>query len=418
MIKVYMIVNKKTNVHQYLEEHKIVKIVHFSNSLIGNEKVNQSIIDIDKFIYVYYGDTEDEDIAFKSDLNRFRTMLDSTFFSTRTILFILVKARSEVKDFVESALKNVKLSKEDIEIIEHKGELMLPDLTKYISGINIGDVTKNTYLNVYLTESGKKEKERFQNTVTQIERITPQLADEKSMYTIRAKNLGVANDRLITQSDNSPITVNEFSIFKKKTIEFTDNIIITGMPYSSYENAAVYYSKYLISLRKRCLIINIDDENNILPKFDKNISIVSLNKLNSLYIPEYPLAYMPLNLNSLSFFIANESNIGSIDIKIILVSIRYYDIICRIFGSLPSNSKKIIALHKKKDDFERIKEYKWKPNVILVQNSIFNDKFDLVSYSSVFKDSTCVILPSNLENLIDMKDFYFDCFGKGGIEDE
>lgn len=413
-----MVVNKKTNVHHYLEEHKIVHVVHFANSLIDNEKVNQSIIDIDKFIYIYYGDTTDEDVAFKSDLNRFRKMLDSTFFSTRSILFILVKSRPNVKDFIESTLKDTTFPKEDVEIIEHTGELMLPDLTKYISGINLGDITKNTYINVYLTEKGKNEKVRFPNTASQIERITPQLADEMSMYLTRVKNLGIANDRIINQQDNLPTTVDEFPILEKKTLKFTDTIIITGIPYTNYDNAALYYSKYLLSVRKRCLLINMNEGDHILSQFNNNFSMISLHNLTSTYIPEHPISYISLTLNSLSFFIANEANIESIDIKIILVSISNFDVICRIFSCLPSILKKVVVLHKKKDDFEKLKLYKWNPTVILVQNALFNDNFDLLSYSSFFKNSSCVLLPNHLENILDIKEFYYNCFSKGSVDDE
>ena len=134
MLSAYLVVNKPSTAAEYLEKHNILHIEHYSTSL-STRDINDSIIDVDKLLYIYYGDVPD-DTMFKADLSTLRNRLESAYFTCRSFLFILVKARPDLPDYIHAALDRFHFDDDKLEIIVHDKELMLPELSNYISKSN------------------------------------------------------------------------------------------------------------------------------------------------------------------------------------------------------------------------------------------------------------------------------------------
>lgn len=419
MLNIYLVVNKSNSIaSQFLEEQKIAKIVHSASSLSADTSIDQNIYAVDKFIYIYYGDVKDNHIAFKQDLSKFKMMLRSAFFDTKSILFILVQTDPNVKEYVQTVLKEADLPPEYIEIVEHKDTLMIPELVKYISGVSLGDTTKNTYLNVYLTEAGKEEKERYDNKAADnIRNITPKLVDDNEMYRRRVRNIAISNDRIVSQNETINLSKEEFPVHKRKTLDFKETIIVSGEMYSDYVEVAKSFATYLEYVGTRCLFINMTGTSLEIRK--KGINRLTLFDIEHQYTPEHPISYIELNLSNFAHFISNEDNLSSIPVKILVIDNFLYSIICRILKCSLGKFKIVKLVHKQKESFEALKKAPVKPNVIVVSTKLIDVDFDITSYRKYFKDTVCVMEPETFSTIDDQKDFYYDCFGsdRGDTDD-
>ncbi len=417
MLNIYLVVNKSNSIaSQFLEEQKIAKIVHSASSLSSDTTIDQNIYDVDKFIYIYYGDVKDNNVAFKQDLSKFKMMLKSAFFSTNSILFILVQADPDIKEYVQTVLKESDLPKENIEIVEHNETLMIPELVKYISGVSLGDTTKNTYLNVYISEAGKNEKERYENKASdKIKNITPQLVDDSEMYRRRVRNVAISNDRIVSQKETINLSKEEFPMHKRKTLDFKETIVVSGEQYTNFLDIAKAYATYFEYVGTRCLVINMTNESFEIRK--KGINRLSLFDLEHQYIPEHPISYINLNLANFSHLIANEDNLISISVKILVVKEELYSIVCNILRCSLGNFKIVKLIHKQSLSFEKLKSVPVTPDVIVVTNKLIDEDFDISSYRDDFHGTICVLEPDTFTTIDDQRDFYYDCFGNTGGED-
>ena len=410
MLSAYLVVNKPSTAAEYLEKHNILHIEHYSTSL-STRDINDSIIDVDKLLYIYYGDVPD-DTMFKADLSTLRNRLESAYFTCRSFLFILVKARPDLPDYIHAALDRFHFDDDKLEIIVHDKELMLPELSNYISGVTIGDTTKNSFIDVYITEAGKEDKERYPNVATEnLDMITPLLVDEAAMYKSRTISLAPSFDITVTQTEKEK----DFSIdtvpYSRKTIQFMEtSIVVSGDTYSSYEFAALLMAEHFIDMGERVFLVDLTDV-GLLPILGDNLNIISLPQLWHRYVPEKLLTYIHIKPDEYASVIANESNLDSTKYKIIVVPNNYFEQIYKIESYSLATLKSMYVLHKLRVSFDACTKFKDKLTALVVDNSVFDEDFNISSYKDAYTNVSCVLLPQDTEY---KHSFYYDCFDSSG----
>lgn len=410
MINAYLIVNKPNTAAEYLEKNNILHIVKYSSSLAA--QTDDAIVDVDKLLYLYYGDIKD-DTAFKADLSILKNKLTSAYFTCRSFLFILVEARDDLPDYIHAALDRFGYSEDQLEIIQHNKKLMLPELSNYISGVTVGDVTQNTYINVYVTEKGREDKERYHNQVNdEIKRIVPSLVDENEMYRSRIASLSASYDTVVAQEEQEKPNMVLDEMKSRKTVHFLDTILITGDEYTHYRNAAVYLAEYFKSIGERTLVVNLCNS-SISYLFEEDTNEIVSSQLWHRYLPENMITYINIKQEMYANILSNEQNIESVTTKIVVVPKNMFDVIHRIETHTMSNLYTVYVLHKKEDSFDETLKYNNIIDALVVDDLIFNEEFDIIRYKDKFSNSSCVLLPLDDEQ---RKTFYFDCFSSKECE--
>lgn len=412
MINAFLIVNKPSIAPDYLEKHNILHIAHYTNSLSAID-LNTTIIDVDKLLYIYYGDVKD-DSAFKADLSILRNRLESAYFTCRSFMFILVKARPGLTDYINAALSNIVVTNEDLEIIYHDKELMLPELSNYISGVSIGDTTKNTYIDVYVTEVGKEDKERYNNIIDEnVSAIVPSLVDEVSLYKNKVVSLSSSFNNTIIEQEKSKDFVFDAAPHLKKIVRFMDTIIVSGEEYTDLAYIGKVLCTHFESLGERVLLVNLLNK-DISYMLNTLFNTINLQQIWHKYLPEHLISYINLKFVEYPLLLSNEYNINSVTTKIVITPKEVFEKIHKIESYSLTNLKTAFILHKRKESFDNAKQIKEMLNTLIVDNKVFNDDFNMSNYKQVFENISCVMLPTNTEQ---ESNFFYDCFNEIGIGD-
>ena len=412
MLSAYLVVNKPSTAAEYLEKHNIMHIEHYATSL-SSKDMSDSIIDVDKLLYIYYGDVPD-DTTFKADLSVLRNRLESAYFTCRSFLFILVKARPDLPDYIHAALDRFHYDEDKLEIIIHNKELMLPELSNYISGVTIGDTTKNSFIDVYITEAGKEDKERYYNIATEnLDMITPSLVDEAAMYKSRIVSLAPNFDINVSQVEKEK----DFSIdsmpYSRKAVQFMETtILVSGDTYTSYEFASLLFARHFTDIGERVFIVDLTDV-GILSILGEDLNIVTLPQLWHRYVPEKLLTYIHIKPNEYASILSNESNIDSTKYKIVVLPSAYFEQIHKVEIYSLATLYSVYVLHKTHISFDMCTKFKDKLTALVVDSSVFDENFNIGAYKEVYKNVSCVLLPQDTEY---KHNFYYDCFDRGEVE--
>lgn len=261
MIKGYLVVNKETPVQDFLVRRSIMDVKAERRSLSELDIQHLEIIDVDKFLYIYYAG-EDTELSFRADLNMFRQLLDSPFFHADESMFLLVDCNSaNSDDLIKAAARNGR-DKTKLRIIHHTGTLTLSDVSQYVIGSVIGSTAVTSYKDVYIREADKEERERFDPVGGDIREIIPELTD---MYTNYQQKVAVEAGRIINRETYRPAVVNDFSPVKVPQEHMMSSFIVYCAKYSSGENTAQFLSMYLNRAGERTLIVDLRSNRNVQP---------------------------------------------------------------------------------------------------------------------------------------------------------
>ena len=256
MLSGYLVVNRETQVQEFLTRRSIMDIKAEHRALTELDLTHLEIIDVDKFIYIYYA-SADSEIAFRTDLNIYRQLLESPFFHADESVFILVGAETaNIDDLIRAAARNGK-DKTQLRIIHHSGQLQLNDVLRYLVGSVFGNEVTTLYKDVFIREADKEERERFEPKGGDVREIIPSLTDTYTSYHQKVK---VEAGRIISESNELPHTVDDFSpvnLPKEKTF---DTFLITGDMFSMYHLAVGFLATYFESCGKRTLIVDARNE--------------------------------------------------------------------------------------------------------------------------------------------------------------
>lgn len=411
MINAYLVVNKPSVAAEYLEKHNILHIVRYTSSLAAQD-MNDAIIDVDKLLYIYYGEVPD-DTAFKADLSILRSRLESAYFTCRSFMFILVKARPGLSDYIHAALDRFEYPEDKLEIIEHDRELMLPELSTYISGVTLGDTTNNSYIDVYVSEAGKEDKERYTNRMDEtIATITPTLVDEAAMYKSRIVSLSQTYDSVVSQTEAERDLMSNTPPFSRKTMAFMDTILVAGEPFSNYTKVAVTFAEHYADIGERVLVVNLTG-NSFLDLFFSPVNTPNLPDMWYRYTPEKLVTYLSAKVGDYAMILTNENNIEAVNVKIVVVPPEAFELIHRIETYSLSKLHTVYVLHKQRASFEQCINLKESIDTIIVDPTLFNDTFNIGDYRKHFVNTACVMLPQSLDQ---KHSFYSDCFDREEVE--
>ena len=256
MQKCFLVSNKVTNVREYLEHRSIVEVVEEHRSLTELDLTHLGIIDVDKLIYIYY-ESDDGDLAFRSDLNVLRQLLSSPFFHTSEGIFILVDCKNPMlEDLIHSACRETNLIGARLNVIHHSNVLTLSDVSRYITGSVFGTTTTSSYKAVYIKEGETAERDRYANDTTGIDTVLPVLTDQYSMYKRRAEVEAVSSSRQVSDISTRPQILRDFTQLGTATIKRWSAFLWSGEPYTKFEYGVNNLIDYFSRIGVRCVVVD------------------------------------------------------------------------------------------------------------------------------------------------------------------
>ena len=407
-----MVSNKETNIANYLQHRSILEVTEEHRSLVELNPEKLDIVDVDKFLYIYYP-TDDGDLSFRSDMNNLRTLLSSAFFHVSEGIFILVDSSNPLlEDLIYSALRNSALSRERIEIIHHTGSLMLPDVGKYLSGNASGQTTSSSYKDVYIREADKEEKERYVNTVGGLETVLPVLTDMSALYAQRAGVEAISAGRLVNEPAARPQVVQDFTRVSVSAAKTISSFVISGEDWTDYERAIGYILEYNQTSGRRCLVINLDPAVDLSMITDK-ISTLSLLDIKSPVTPEQTVAVVGGRFNQLGYIIQFLQNVHGVEQYIFNVCPVDYLLACQMIQQLSEQVYMVFVAHYNYKSVERYVRQGLKSTALFLSFEHFKTDFDLKRYKSELHGTIVAAFPTED---VDYVEFYN--FATGGGSDE
>lgn len=402
MQKCYLVINKETQVASYLEHRSIITVTeeHRSLSEIDLQKIN--IVDVDKFLYIYY-QTDDGDLSFRSDMNALRNLMSSAFFHVSEMMFILVNSTNPLlEDLIHSALRDSPISRDKVEIITHSGALMLVDVGRYLSGFSAGQNTSSSYRDVFISEADKEEKERFLNVSGGVEAVLPALTDMAALYQQRAGVEAISAGRIITEHSIRPSFVKDFTRITTSITESGKSFVVSGERWSFSEKSVGYLVQYLRSAGRRVLIVNLSKPESI-SRLIGPCSALDLMQIKVPVTPEYPISLLSCNFNQLGYLIEFLHNIKGIEEYIYYCDEAEYMEVSSIIHQMNEDTSDIFVAHYSQDSIENFINSGKKATSLFLCSSRFREEFSLQIYREDLKDILVVEFP--LED-VDCTEFY------------
>lgn len=395
MLTAILISNKETPIRDYLVTNSLFEVTAEERSISNLNRME--IIDVDKLIYIFYN--TDDIISFKTDMSALRKMLDSSFFNIQSATFIFV-------DTDDISLENIALAASkavsDTNVIYHKGNLMLTDVGKYLTGKTYGKDAESSYLQVYITEASSDEKERYENKSDGIDTILPAMTDTSKIYTQRSIADSMYST-IIREKETIRPVVGSFSSYRLSQAKEDKNLlVISGDYYTDFEDSIYSITYSALSIGKRCLIVNMLDSINI-PVAGEFEKIFDLSKN---FIPTQEISIVDSNMSRLAYILSNLHRVEGIDIIIIITDCEDYKDISSTMKMSEYITHSIFITHfgyKSIDKFIRDKLHLY-TDCVFLRNTIFKE-CDISSLKSI--ESLSIARFPNSEEEFD--EFYNIC---------
>lgn len=397
-----LITNKATQVASYLEHRSILRVVEEYRSLSEIDLEKLAIIDVDKFMYIYYS-SKDSDLSLRSDMNKLRNLMNSAFFHISEALFILVDNDNPVlEDLIKSALRDTDVINGKLEIIQHTGSLMLSDVGKYVSGSASGQTTTSTYKEVYIREADKEEQERFMNNSAGLTSVLPVLTDMATMYTQRASVEAVSSGRVVREVSNRPISVKGFTHNITEAKGTISAFIVSGDRWSESYKAVDYLLKYYKNIGKRCLVVNIDSMIRIEDYVDK-CNTYTLMDIRLIVSPAEMISTINIRYDQIMYVIEFLSNIQGIEEYIFYTNPGNFKNIVKFIKQLSNNYHSIFVIHNTEDSIVNYLDLGMSVDALFINFEILSKEFDLKKYKEDLKNSIVAVFPNED---VDYSEFY------------
>lgn len=411
MQKCFLVSNKVTQVRDYLEHRSIVEIEEEHRSLTELDLTRLGIIDIDKFIYIYYG-SDDGDLAFRSDLNIFRQLLSSAFFHTSEGIFILVDCQNPMlEDLIKSACRDSNLLGAKLDIIHHTGMLTFSDVSKYVSGSAFGSQTTSSYKAVYIREEDSQERERFVNSGDGMDSILPVLTDQYAMYKKRAEVEAISSARNVTETFLRPQVLQNFQRRPTPSFQQWNAFLLTGLEYTEFTRGVDYLLDYYGRVGYRCMVVDL----TATPSIRVNIAGSHQYTLSEIQVRgsfSERFGYLHCRYNQLGFVVEMLDNIEGVNAHIFVCERQQYGVLREFLTPLCSNLYCNYVTHFCED---AIKDYLTEDvqatTLFLSQATIYRP-FKIQEYREAFKGTR---VASFALDDIDTTDYY-ECATGGGLQ--
>lgn len=410
MQKCFLVSNKVTQVKDYLEHRSIISVEEEHRSLTELDLTHLGIIDVDKFIYIYYG-SDDGDLAFRSDLNILRQLLGSAFFHTSEGIFILVECKNPMlEDLIKSACRDSNLIGTKLDVIHHSGALTLSDVSKYISGSAFGTQTTSSYKAVYIREEESQERERYANASDGMDSILPVLTDQYAMYKKRVEVEAISSARSVTETFIRPQILQNFSKRELPSIQQWTAFLLTGVEYTGFARGVDYLLDYYGRVGYRCMVVDLTDSASV--KVDtKDMHAYTMGEIQVRGAFVEQAGYLKCRYNQLGFVVEMLDNIEGVNAYIFLCGKEQYSLIRDYLTPLCANLYANYVTHFAEESLQDFIAADLKATTLFLSTALLYKPFDVLKYKDNFVGTR---VASFGVNDVDTTDFY-ECATGGGL---
>lgn len=409
MQKCFLVSNKITKVREYLEHRSIIEVVEEHRGLSELDLSHIGIIDVDKLIYIYY-DSDDGDLAFRSDLNTLRQLLASPFFHVSEAIFILVACTNPMlEDLIHSACRDSNLIGAKLEVIHHSNVLTLSDVSKYITGTSFGVNTSSSYKAVYIKEEDSDERERYTNESSGIDTVLPMLTDQYTMYRKRAEVEAISSSRVVSDGYTRPQIFNDFMKLKAPTIRRWTAFLLSGEAYTKFEQGVTYLLDYFARVGLRTLVIDVTSKNSslvIVP--GAKLYAVSDLRVRSTFSEQAGL--LKCRVNQLGYVIETLDNIEGVNRYILICDSEDYSMCKEIFTPLCDTLYSNYVIYFTEDAIKDYLSSGKRATTVFLSPILGRDNFDVMQYKDAFNNQRVAIF--GLVG-VDTTDYYEGAIGGG-----
>lgn len=410
MQKCFIVSNKTTQVREYLEHRSIIEVVEEHRSLNELDLSHLGIIDVDKFIYIYYG-SDDGDLAFRSDLNVLRQLLNSPFFHTSEGIFILVDCQNPMlEDLIHSACRDTNLVGTKLNVIHHSNVLTLNDVSKYITGGVFGNTTSSSYRAVFIREEDTEERERYSNESTGLYTVLPVLTDQYTMYKRRAEVEAVSSSRVVSDAYTRPQIMHDFAKLKTPTIRRWTAFLLSGEPYTSYERGVLNLDDYFERVGFRSMVIDITSRRSIELKLN-GARLYSLSELNNRGTFAENVGYIKCRYNQLGYVIEMIDNIEGVNRYVFLCDSEDYRACKEYLEPLCSTLYSNFVTHYTEGAVRDYLSMGVKSTTLFLSQDLCYSPFDISSYKDKFEGQRVALFG---DSEVDTTEYY-ECATGGGV---
>lgn len=409
----FLVSNKETQIAGYLEHRSILKVTEEHRSLaeVNMEKLN--IVDVDKFVYINYPVT-DGDLAFRSDMNSLRALLASAFFHISEAIFIFVDSSNPLmEDFVYSAIRDSSLTRDKVEIIQHTGSLMLPDVGKYLSGGAIGQTTSSSYKDVYVREADSEERDRYLNVRSGLDAVLPVLTDMSVLYSQRSSVEAISANRIVDEKVTRPQIIKDFSREKVSHVKTVDSIVVSGDKWADPQLAVKYIVTYCGVTGRRVLVVNLSTVVSfaeLLPGAES----VDLLSIKSTVIPESMVGVLNGRIDQFGYIVEFLRNIQGVDLYVFYTDSEEVSMVSTLSKQLSESACTIYVTHHNERAVQDFLHLGLKCSAVFLNFDKLNEEFKLNSYKEDFAGTVVAVFPTED---VDYTEFYSLAVG-GSNDDE
>lgn len=411
MQKCFLVVNKTTQVKEYLEHRSIVEVTEEHKSLSEIDLSRLGIIDVDKFVYMHY-ESDDNDMSIRTDLNVFRQLLSSAFFHTREAIFILVDCKNPMlEDLIHSACKDSELIGDRLSIFHHSGTLTLRDAGTYITGDTFAtDTVTSSYRTVYIREEDKTERERYADSAGELDSILPLLTDQYAMYKRRANVEAASAGTIVSDPYSRPATRDDFVEIVNPNSRRWVSFLISGEQYTLFQNSVICLLDYFGRIGYRTLVVDLTvnglcDINSA----SKRITLQELQSSNS--FPDKS-GLVQCRFNQLGFVIEMLPNIMGVHRYIFVCDKEDYKELSEFLSPLNERFYTNFVTHFSEESVRNYLLSGIKSTTVFLSSAITQSEFDISMYREQFSGQRVALFDHQCS---DSTEFY-EC-AIGGVLD-
>lgn len=413
MQKAFLCSNKVTQVREYLEHRSIISVEEEHRSLAELDLEHLGIIDVDKFIYLYYA-SDDGDLAFRTDLNVLRNLLSSAFFHVDEGIFVLIDCKNPMlEDLIHSATRGTTMVGPALQVIHHVGALTLSDVSRYIAGTTIGSETSSSYKAVYIKEADTEEKARFEHAVEDgLVTVLPSLTDQYSMYKKRAEVEAISSGHSVTDTYTRPQTMKDFPKRALPAIKRWSVFLQTGDEFTKFEKGTGYLVEYLTRIGSRILVIDMTSKDKVQKELEHfKCATVTIPELTSRKSFVEKAGYLRCTYNQFGYVVQTLDNVEGIVSYIIVCDTDVYDEIQEMLQPLCRVLYSSYTTHFLE---ECVKEYLNKgyhSTTLFLSRAVMAEQFSIGAYKDQFTGTRVALLELEDSDTTD----YYECATGGGM---
>lgn len=411
MQKCFLVANKSTQVREYLEHRSIISVEQEYRTLSELDLSRLGIIDVDKFIYLYYG-SDDGDLGFRSDLNILRQLLNSAFFNATEAIFILVGTSNPMlEDLIHSACRDTNIIGSHLSVIHHSGALTLNDVSTYISGVTTGVQGSSSYKSVYVREEDSEERERFNNVIEDgVEMILPVLTDQYAMYKKRAEVEAISSSRSVTETFFRPQTVQNFAKRTPASHKQWNAFLLSGTQLTAYTKGVDHMRDYFSRVGMRMMIVDLSS-NSVDTVNTEEVHEFSLSELSSKRAFTESAGYVKCRFNQLGFVVGILDHVVGVNVYVFVCDEEDYIDMSAFLAPLCSNLVCNFVTHFAERYVQRYLASGMKSTALFLSRNVVSETFDLLKYKEDFEGTR--VASFGLKD-VDTTDYY-ECATGGGM---